>query len=703
MTVNRLLKSALGCGALVLLAILTVAGSARAETRNRLCRIDVRPHNGFTRLTLKLDREPDYTLTRLAGNRVRVTLRDTAGARWKRLRSYSDPNVAGCTVARRRGDLLVTVGIKGDPRGVRALSSQGIAALTLDVGSRLAPSRTSPFAQGRQGIREGVEQLVTRFDPPVKSDIPFVPTDRRVLQKMLTPEEVDIILSGEAALYRGQGSEAEAVFAPIVSVQSPVRALAYYRLGEARAMLQKYGEALRDFREGEKLQPEFLAQSPGTAFAYADAVVRGGDLEGGRRMMGRLIARLADKKFAPVLLVRLADILARQGKEMEAVAIYRTVAENFPDNKARWQARMKLADRRLMAIEPAAFAELVNEYLEINHNSDFSLREESLFKAALLTALFGEAPDGFALVSEYEKKFSRGTYISVARGIHEELIVPMVRALIQAKDFPALIKLAQDNRDYLVRCIADPDFVRNLVIAFADQGRFSEEAELFSYLATKEWSAPQAPELYRRIIEAAERTGDIPLVENAADNFLRRFPDHPSALRYREQVAALDYNRGNLPKVAARLAPLLTGKGRPDNVESYYLLGKSLEAAGNKKDAERAMVLFLSELRQRGGTSELAPDAHYVAATARLARGDRKGAMELLRAGSVTAPEAQRDHFLYKMGEIARLEGRHDEAAGHFKAVADKGKDPVWQQMAAQALADIELKKRLAGQVKLSK
>lgn len=703
MTVNRLLNKALGCAAVLLLTILTTAGAAQADERNRLYRIDVRPHGGFTRVSLKLDREPTYTLNRLGGNRVRIALRDTDGARWKRLRSYSDPNVSGCTVSRRRGDLLVTLGVKGDPRGVRVLTSQGMAVLTLDVGNRLAPSSASPFAQGREGIRVGVEQLVTRFDPPVKSDIPFVPTDRRILQKMLTPEEVDIILAGEAALYRGQGSEAEAIFAPIVTVSSPVRALAYYRLGEARAMLQKYGEALRDFREGEKLQPEFLAQSPGTTFAYADAVVRSGDLEGGRRMLGRLIASLADKKFAPVLLVRLADILARQGKEMEALAIYRTVSENFPGNKAKWQARMKLTDRRFMVIEPATFRGLVDEYLEINRNSDFSLREESLFKAALLTALFGEAPEGFALVSEYEKKFSRGTYMSVARGMREELIVPMVRALTEAKDFPALIKLAQENRDYLARCINTPEFVRNLVIAFADQGRFSEEAELFSYLAGKEWSAPQAPELYRRIIEAAERTGDIPLLENAADNFLRRFPDHPSALRYREQVAALDYSRGDLAKVAARLAPLLKGKGRPEDVQSYYLLGKSLESAGNRKDAERAMVLFLSELRQRGGASELAPDAHYVAATARLARGDRKGAMELLRSGSASAPEAQRDPFLYKMGEIARLEGRHDEAAGHFKAVAENGKDPDWQRMAAQALADMELKKKLAGQVKLSK
>lgn len=699
---NRIANIALGCIAALLLIFISAA-SSRADEQNHLYRIGVRPHPGFTRFTLSLDRRPDYALTRLSGNRVRVTLRDTGGARWKRLRSYQDSNVSGCKVAGRRGDLLITVGVKGDPRGVRAFAAPDATVLTLDVGSRLAPSRTSPFAQGREGIREGVEQLVTHFDPPTKSDIPFIPTDRRVLQKMLTPEEVDLVLSGEAALYRGQGSEAEGVFAPIVTVQSPVKALALYRLGEARAMLQKYGEALKAFREAEKLDPEYLSQSPGTAFAYADAVVRGGDLELGRRMMGRLIASLADKRYAPVLLVRLANILARQGKDIEAEAIYRNVSENFAGNKAVWQARMKLADRRLMTVEPVVFSGLVDEYLKINQNGDFALREESLFKAALLTALFGEAPDGYALVAEYEKKFPRGTYANVARGMREELIVPMVRKLAETRDFPALIKLAQENQDYLVRCISDPDFVRNLVIAFADQGRFSEEAELFSAIAAKDWSAPQAPELYRRIIEAAERTGDIPLLERTADIFLSRFPDHPLALRYREQVAALDYSRGDKAKVVARLMPLLSSRQHPDDVESYYILGKSLEGTGSKNNAERAMILFLSELRQRGGNSELVPDAYYVAATARLDRRDRKGAMELLRAGSAAAPEDQRAPFLYKMGEIARMEGRRQEAVTHFKAVADSSKDPVWQNMARQVLEDMEIGNKLAGQVKLSK
>ncbi|RNC70760.1 MAG: hypothetical protein ED859_05565 [Desulfuromonadales bacterium] len=694
----------LKAAAVFLFSLLWGAADGGAAQDNRLYRIGVTPRAGFTRLKLSLDREPMFHVTQLPGNRVRVTLRGTDGGRWKKLRSYSDKAIDGITVGRRQSDLLVTVGVKGDPRGVRALTSAGSGVLTLDIGPGFAPPRTVPFTQGREGIRGGVEQLVTRFDPPLKSDIPFVPTDRRSLEKILPPPDVEQLLAGEAALYRGKGSEAEELLSPLAAKDTPAKGLALFRRGEARATLQKYGEALKDFREAERLWPEFLNLSPGTTFVYADSIVRSGDLEGGRRLLGRLIAGLADKKYAPVLLVRLADILARQGKEMEAVAIYRTVSENFAGNKAVWQARMKLVDRRLMAVEPSTFGGLVAEYREIfDRGGDNVLREEALFKAALLTALFGDADAGFALVVEYGKRFPQGIYGSIVRGMREELLVPVVQRLVKAGDHEGLTKLAKDNKEYLVKCLADPGFVRGLSEAFAAREAFKEEATLFSFLVEREWSAPQAPELYRRLVADAERLGDLALLEKSAGDFLGKFPDHPSALRYREQLAGLAYHRGDMATVIARLAPLLAGKARPEEAESLYYLGKALDGAGNRRDAEKAMILFVSELRQRSATSELAPDAYYVAASARLARGDRKGAMELLRAGSATAPETQREPFLYKMGEIARAEGRRDEAASHFKAVATTGRDPLWQKMAAQALADIELTRRLAGKVPLSK
>ena len=184
---------------------LLAAPAAWGGERNHLYRIDVRPHGGFTRLALKLEHPPEYTVATLPGNRVRVVLKDTDGRAGKQLRSLSTPHVAGCAVKRRGADLLVTVAVKGNPHGVRSFVAADSPSLSLDVGPALVPRQGSPFAEGREGIRTGVDRLFTRFDPPLKSDIPFVPTDRRTLEKQLPPEEIEQVLAGEAALYRGKG------------------------------------------------------------------------------------------------------------------------------------------------------------------------------------------------------------------------------------------------------------------------------------------------------------------------------------------------------------------------------------------------------------------------------------------------------------------------------------------------------------------
>jgi tetratricopeptide (TPR) repeat protein len=178
---------------------------------------------------------------------------------------------------------------------------------------------------------------------------------------------------------------------PLLRPDSPVRALASYRSAEARYLLQDYPHAMQLFRQGEQLWPEYLAANPSSAFSYADTMIRSGELASGRKLLTRLIASQADKKFAPILLVRMADILARQQREAEAQIIYRNVVRFFPDNKAASSAALKLADRRFLAADTLNFGDLRDEYRRIfSVSSDFAVREEALFKAALLESLFGE-------------------------------------------------------------------------------------------------------------------------------------------------------------------------------------------------------------------------------------------------------------------------------------------------------------------------
>jgi len=312
----------------MVIALTLFTAEAYASIPNHLYRVDIRPQKDFTRLTVRLADPPQYALVEIPGNRLRLVIQDTAGTLFKKFRRYSDKNIGGLVFKRRGDSLLITFQVS-PKTGWRDLSRPDISAITVDVGAQFKPGVPQPSMAGREKIWKGVEKLVRDFDPPLKSEIPFSQTDRQVLRNFLSEEEQKDFMAAEAALYKGSLTEAEELFSRFSSRQGPIRALALYRLGETWYKLQKYSQALAAFREAEKMWPAYLTLNPGVTFYYGDSIARSGELGSARSLLASLAAGLADKTFAPALLVRLGDILTRQGHEHEARAIYQNVADHF--------------------------------------------------------------------------------------------------------------------------------------------------------------------------------------------------------------------------------------------------------------------------------------------------------------------------------------------------------------------------------------
>ncbi|KAF0219425.1 MAG: hypothetical protein FD174_2124 [Geobacteraceae bacterium] len=683
-----------------LIFLLLLTSEAAGEVSSHLCRVAIRPSTNYTRLIFRLDKETESSIAFPARRRIHLVFNKTDGRLFKKLRNYSDRYIAGIVVSQRGDNLLVTISAMEDGPGVRSVRFSGSHIYSLDVGPLFKATVSQSVIPGRESIWNGAGKLIREFDPPLKSDIPFIPTDRRLLEKLIPPTELKLFLSGEAAIYKGNGTEAEEVFAFFMKKESPVRALAAYRRGEALYLLQKYDAALKAFREGERLWPQYMSSNPSVTFYYADSIVRSGDLPGGRRVLTRLIAELADKKYAPLLLVRLADILARQRREMEALAIYRTVVANFTGNKAVSHAAMKLADRRIFTTGGETYQELVQEYKKINEtSSDFSLREEALFKATLLESMYGPGMTALSMVVGYQKKYPRGVFINIAGSMREELLVPVYQELYAAKDFQGLVKLAQENRDYLAGCLADDKFIERLADSFAAARMLKGEITLFGNLIEREWATASVPFMLSRILDDALALSDYSLAEGAARGFLQRFPHHQYAHRIREKLGEICYRKNDMKEVVSELSWLLAPRTRADFPESYYYLGKALAGAGKHKEADKAMTLFIAAIKERGIASPLLTDAYYMSAFSRTAAGDRQGAMAVYRAGLEIAEAGRRDQFLYKMGELSMLDGKTNEARSLWEQIKTGGNDPVWQKLAVQAIDDLEWRERMKGKI----
>jgi TolA-binding protein len=661
-----------------------------AEIPSRLRRIDIKAHQDYTRLIFQLDKDTSYSLGELSGNRFRLTLPQTDSPLFRRLRSYSDQHLKGISVANRGGTLQVTIGKNSSAEGVRVVDSSA-RTLVLDIGPRFNLERSAPpLLAGREPIWIGAGKFVKEYDPPVKSELPFVPTDQQALRAFLNEEETSRFLAGEAAIYKGQASEAVSVFSSFMERDTGVGALATYRCAQAYYSLLEYDKALQLLRKGESLWPQFLEMSPDVKFAYADCLVRGGDLPAGRKLLAGLIASKAEKKAAPILLVRLADILARQQRSVEAGIIYGNVVKFFPDNKASSYAAIKLADRRFFAVNSYTYPALRDEYQRLARSAtDFIVREEAFFKAALLDSLFGAGSEALATVSEYEKRYPRGFLASLARAMHIDLMPVVYRETMALDDAEQFVKIMELNAEYLSKCMAEPLFITDLDKAYRELGQIQQQNKLFGRLLRRDWAIQQAPFMYEKIIDNSILLADWKLAEATGQEFIQKFPSMSQSQRVRELMGDIDYRNGNYEGVKKELAFLVEPKVRALIPESYYYLGKVLETGGQIKSSGKAMELFITALNDRKSTSPLISDAYFIVGTSLLAERNSVKAMASFNAGLEKASQDGRDRFIYRIGDLQKKEGRREDAKKSWEMIVKEGRDPVWQKLAAQELANI--------------
>jgi TolA-binding protein len=547
---------------------------------------------------------------------------------------------------------------------------------------------------GREKIWNGVEKLVRDFDPPLKSEIPFTLTDRLILKNILTEDEQKDFIAAESALYKGRLTEAEELLIRFTSRQAPIRPLALYRLGETWYKLQKYPQALTAFREAEKLWPAYLGINPGVTFYYGDSIARSGELTYARSLLAGLVARLADKTFAPALLVRLGDILIRQGHEQEARAIYQNVAEHFKANKASQMALMRIADSKFLQSTPWNYRPISAVYLTASQQSgDLDMREESLFKHVLLESIHAEAGEALQMVMGFQRQFPRGVYGAVVRTIREVLVAEVFRHTNWNKDPSALVRFMDEQHEYLADSVEQPGFLATVTTAYNESGRPIELVKLLTALVDRLWAAQVAPELYVSIVDYAELIGDTVTAERTIKAFLGKFPGNRHARLMTERLGSIYFSTEKYQQVKETLLWLLNKGERAQNVDSYYKLGRSLWSLQLYSQAAKSMDLFLAV--PSGRDPRLVPDAYFVAGSARESLGDLKGALKLFEAALKLPDNNRNEEFTYRTGQINLHEGNTRRAKELFDQLAKKGKDPDWQKLAQQALVSLESKPSL--------
>jgi tetratricopeptide (TPR) repeat protein len=666
--------------------------NAEAQQQNRLRHIQVLHHKNSTRINLFFQDPPDYS-ARIGAGRVRLVVKGADAPIFKRLRAAADSRIAGVWCARRNGGLEIVIPVKGGG-SIEMLPVEDSPILSLEIGGAYRPAEAPEILPGREPILSGTERFVRDFAAPARAALPFAPTDVRVIRPLLSDPELQLFQHGEELLYLEQATEAVQVFSNFLSKPPVVRALAWYRLGEAYSLLDRNQEALAAFRQGETLWPGFLAQSPELRLCYAEARAKCGDFAGGRAMLVQLIGELSGSEYAAPLADRLAEMWARHGDSSVAYRMYRTVVEHAPGTPAAARARLKLADREMFTIPRERYQELLQRYSEIYQTpADQLLRDEALFRIALLQALYAPAPEALEASVTYDRRYPRGVFGTIVKKMREELLLPVYAGLYRDHDSRALAQLALDNREYLARCFGDPQFAPRLGDAFRSAGMLTQEIPLFSYLAERNWAAAAAPFLTARIAEDALTLGNVALAESTGRSCIARYPRDPAGWRVREELGRIDFEKGNLKNVAAELSFLTVKGAKPQFAESDYYLGKALASCGDQRGAESSLFRFTQNARK---DSPLLPDGYFSVAGARIALKQYPGALAAYQQGGRIATGESADQFLYKTGELYLQLNMVRQAQESWEKLVKKGGGGTWVKLAGDSLNDLKWRLKIS-------
>ncbi|WP_136524413.1 tetratricopeptide repeat protein [Geomonas ferrireducens] len=666
---------------------------AFAQQQNRLLRVAVYPHQGFTRVSLSFLSPPDYTLRVLPG-RVRLEVRDADAPSFKKLRNLNDRMIAGINASETRGLLNVSVPVRVADAAAQAVSCANPSVLSIDIGPAMKRVNPVDIAPGREPILSGTERFVRDFDAE-PGGVPFSPTDGKLLKELLPEGEALLFQQGESLLYRDRAEEAVNVFAMFDKKGDRVKALASFRLGEAYEKLGRHQEALASFRNAEALWPGYLNQAPELMQPYSDALARTGDFPGARRMLLRLMDRYIGTPYQAELLNRLADLIERNGQKEAALAMYRSVVMYAHGSAAAGRARLKLADRALFSISRDRYRELLSKYQTIyGEPGDPSSRDEALFKMSLLLALYAPPKDALEAAVTYNRRYPRGIFSTVLSKMREEILFPVYQEAAAAGKDDALVRLAMDNREYLSRCFGDAGFAPRLSQAFEKTGKTVQELELFTYLDGKNWAASSAPFMLSRMVDDAVVLGNAPLAESTARDFLGRFPRDPNLGRVREQLGRLAFEKGDLPGAAAQLAFLKARNAKAALPDSEYYLGKALQAAKDHGGAVRSLVRFTTSAKSG---NPLLPDAYYNLAVELAEVKDYPHALAACQVGASVAGGEMVGQFLFKTGELQVKLGAVREAKASWEKATGMG--GTWGKLAGEALNDLNWRMKIAGEL----
>lgn len=483
---------------------------------------------------------------------------------------------------------------------------------------------------------------------------------------------------------------------------------ARYTLGDAQFSLKKYPQAMAQFDLAKKLDTEFPKTRPLLLFHMGETYYENADFEEARVLYRQLLDSFPDKDYTKLVGLRLGDFLREEGKENEAIAIYRQVIRNAP-KEILLRGKLRIANLLGKRPEGRQLGAALQLYDEVIAEGQGDLvMQEALLRKGLTETLHGRHLPAIATFERLAKEFPKGPYTrdNLIRSNIEENLKALINTLYANNKYYEVLKLYSKYKDRYFRDFRFPFSLMLVGRSYHQLGLYDEAIGLYDEVLKGGKSGPLAPlltvqkawsYLEKDDLSGAETTLTLFVQEVEKDTYRidaqkllgkvyitgRRYQD---ALRSFRRIVA-DFKGSRDPSVGESISEVQFNLGR-----IYKELGRNKEALESFRSATEAFHHPI----QGANVPDFVPMSHFLAADMLFDLNQNQEAIEAYQKAVRLYPKHNRTPWAgYQIGLIYRRTGEDKKALEEFNRLMELAKvkpGEIWVPLARENQRDLSNK-----------
>jgi len=303
-------------------------------------------------------------------------------------------------------------------------------------------------------------------------------------------------------------------------------ARAHYKMAEAYYELKDYFKAKEGFDRGRAIDPKYPEGDPALLFHMGETYYETKDFATAREVFGILLQKYPDADYSKLVALRLGDFLRDEGKEEEAIEVYKNAISGFSRDLALL-GKMRIANILSKRPYTEDYKEALKTYDEIIKLYTDSLQfEEAMLRKGLTLTLFGEYIPAIEALEAFAEKFPNNIYVQ--RGVVQETINENVKGLIdqyfQEKDYLAVTGVDRDYKSLYLDKFPFDTTLFQIGVSYHRLGLFEDALVMYNRLIKE--GSPPIQELSRfQAANALAEKRDLPQSRDKFKEFMKLYPE----------------------------------------------------------------------------------------------------------------------------------------------------------------------------------